>query len=304
MASAILRLRHSLATKNYVPTCENCNVVRRNVYLYPEARRAGETRAVTSFRKQRANGPLSSAFLPYGRHCIDDGDVSAVAAVLRGRWLTTGPRSKRSSRRLRTRYRRGMRSSATAARRPASRAWPAPALVLGDAVVVPTLTFLSTANAVALRRGRGGLRRCRCDSGLMQPRHLSEALARAGSARLRAVLPVHLGGHIANMPALAKIAAEQKLLVIEDACHAVGGGYDRRNQRVAAGACSDSLAACFSFHPVKTIAMGEGGAVTTNDAELARRMRQLRSHGMERRAATFSEPGSRLQFRQAEPLVL
>jgi dTDP-4-amino-4,6-dideoxygalactose transaminase len=98
------------------------------------------------------------------------------------------------------------------------------------------------------------------------------------------VLTVHLGGRVADLAALQAVAAKHGAIVIEDACHALGTMYSGGTE---VGACRNSLAACFSFHPVKTIAMGEGGAVTTNAPELADRARRLRNHGMERRAETI-----------------
>jgi dTDP-4-amino-4,6-dideoxygalactose transaminase len=112
----------------------------------------------------------------------------------------------------------------------------------------------------------------------MTPETLAEALERAGGARVRAVLPVHLGGHTADLAALRRMADAAGAVVIEDACHGIG----TTTPSGPVGACADSALACFSFHPVKTICTGEGGAVTTNDEGLAERMRLYRSHGITR----------------------
>jgi dTDP-4-amino-4,6-dideoxygalactose transaminase len=105
-----------------------------------------------------------------------------------------------------------------------------------------------------------------------------DALARAARSGLtvKAALPVHLNGQLCDMPALAAAARDAGVTLIEDACHALGVAN--------VGATAHSAAACFSTHPVKAIATGEGGVVTTADAALARRMRALRSHGMVREA--------------------
>jgi dTDP-4-amino-4,6-dideoxygalactose transaminase len=117
----------------------------------------------------------------------------------------------------------------------------------------------------------------------MTPDTLAEALKRAGS-RARAVLPVHLAGRMCDMPAIHELAHGSGCAVVEDACHALGS-VDAFGQ---AGDCRHSAMACFSFHPVKTIATGEGGMVTTNDADLAARLKLARSHGMVREG--MSEP--------------
>jgi dTDP-4-amino-4,6-dideoxygalactose transaminase len=120
------------------------------------------------------------------------------------------------------------------------------------------------------------------DSGLMTPQTLREALARLGGRRLRAVLPVHLRGDAADLPALAKVAAEAGAVLVEDAPHALGATARFGDVVETIGDVRHSAMATFSFHPVKTIATGEGGMVTTNNPALAERLRRLRSHGMVR----------------------
>jgi len=116
----------------------------------------------------------------------------------------------------------------------------------------------------------------------MTPDTLADALARAGGRRVRAVLPVHLRGDVAELPALEALAAEAGAVLVEDAPHALGStmNFGGLNERV--GDCRHSAMATFSFHPVKTIATGEGGMITTRDDRLAERLRRLRSHGMVR----------------------
>ena len=100
----------------------------------------------------------------------------------------------------------------------------------------------------------------------MTPQTLSATLAQGGP--VKAVLPVHLGGRLCEMEALSTLARGAGAAVVEDACHALGGA-DGSSRPV--GACAESDAACFSFHPVKTIAAGEGGALTLNDPDRAAR---------------------------------
>ena len=101
--------------------------------------------------------------------------------------------------------------------------------------------------------------------------------------------PVHLAGRLCEVEALAALARDAGAAVVEDACHAIGGA-DASGRPV--GACALTEAACFSFHPVKTIAAGEGGAVVLNDPERAGRMRRLRNHGVTREAAAMTQSGS------------
>jgi dTDP-4-amino-4,6-dideoxygalactose transaminase len=145
----------------------------------------------------------------------------------------------------------------------------------GDICIVPAITFLSTATAARLCGAEVVFADVDPVSGLMTDRTLREAAARAGGPVV-AALPVHLGGRMCDMPALARAADDLGMLLVEDACHALGSvrGGD------PAGGCRHSAASAFSFHPVKTIACGEGGMVTTNDPELAARMMRLRNHGV------------------------
>ncbi|MBI5165427.1 MAG: DegT/DnrJ/EryC1/StrS family aminotransferase, partial [Magnetospirillum sp.] len=153
----------------------------------------------------------------------------------------------------------------------------------GDAVLVPTMTFLATANAARYVGAEVVFADVDADTGLLTPATLAEALTRCGSLRPRAVFPVHLAGQPCDMAGIGALAAAHGLAVVEDACHALGG----EDRGVPIGSCPDSRAACFSLHPVKAVAMGEGGVVTTNDAALARRLTRLRSHGMTRDPAEF-----------------
>jgi UDP-4-amino-4,6-dideoxy-N-acetyl-beta-L-altrosamine transaminase len=229
-------------------------------------------------------------FLPYGRQEIDDDDIAAVTAVLRSDWLTTGPAVEAFEAALAART--GARFAVACASATAGLHLAALALRLGpgDLAVVPTLTFLATANAVRYVGAEVVFADVDPDTGLMRPIDLEAAIARAPKGRLRAALPVHLAGRLADMAGLAAVAQQHRLELIEDAAHAIGTVYHTADGREAsAGDCAFSRMAVFSFHPVKTMTSGEGGAVTTNDAELAGRLRHLRSHGMLRDPAGFAD---------------
>jgi UDP-4-amino-4,6-dideoxy-N-acetyl-beta-L-altrosamine transaminase len=224
-------------------------------------------------------------FLPYGRQVVDDEDIAAVSEVLRGDWLTTGPAVSKFEAALAEAVGADdavVCSSGTAALYLAARAAH---LQPGDAVVVPAITFVATANAAVL----AGLEVVFADvdpnTGLMGVEHAMAALDRRGGPPIKAIIPVHLGGRVENPAELQSFAAARGLIVIEDACHALGTSYGNGSQRV--GGCAHSSAACFSFHPVKMIAMGEGGAVTTNSREFAAKVRLLRNHGLCREQETW-----------------
>jgi len=231
---------------------------------------------------------MSQAFLSYGRQAIGEDDIAAVVDVLRGDWLTTGPAVERFEAALREETGADhavVCNSGTAALYLAARA---AGLKAGDSVIVPAMTFAATASANVL----AGVEVIFSDvdpvTGLMRVSDAEEALARRGSHRVKGIFPVHLTGRVSDPAAIHVFAEDAGLVVIEDACHALGTRYG--NARHAVGSCEHSLAACFSFHPVKAIAMGEGGAITTNSAQLAGEARLLRNHGMSRSLDDFQNP--------------
>lgn len=228
--------------------------------------------------------------LPYGRHLIDDDDIAAVTDVLSGDWLTTGPAVAAFEAALARQLEAEFVISCNSGTAALHMACAAREIGPGDKVVVPAVTFLATANAVRYMGADVIFADCDPTSGLMRPEDFEEALLRAGDG-VKAVLPVHMAGQCADPEAIAEIAMARGIRVIEDACHALGTRYRTGDgDTVAVGSCRHSDMAAFSFHPVKTIAMGEGGAVATNDPELAARLAAFRNHGMTRDAGRFQHP--------------
>ncbi len=232
-------------------------------------------------------------FLPYGRHCIDDDDVAAVAAVLCGDFLTTGPKVDE----FETRFAQATGAAHAVACNSGTAALHLAVLSQdlgpGDAAVVPTVTFLATANVVRMTGAEVEFADVDPTTGLMTAGRLQEAIDRVRNKKLRPrlALPVHLGGQLCDMRSLSHIAKTNDIVLVEDACHSLGVPE--------IGATPHSVAACFSTHPVKAIATAEGGTVTTRDGVLAARMRRLRNHGMVREPADFEH--RELAFESNEP---
>lgn len=223
---------------------------------------------------ERAPAP----FLPYGRQVVDEDDVAAVAAVLRGDYLTTGPAVASFEAALST-WCDGRPAVAVANGTAALQlALAALGVGEGDWAVVPSVTFLATANAVRLNGGEVVFADVDPATGLMTEASCRAAIARAGGP-VKAILPVHLGGRLAGGPAIRALADEIGAVVVEDGCHALGGRFDDGS---AVGGCAHADAVTFSFHPVKTIAAGEGGAVLCRAEATAEAVRRLRSHGIVR----------------------
>lgn len=232
-----------------------------------------------------------SSFLPYGRQSISDADIDAVAEVLRSDYLTTGPWVERFERDLAASV--GARDAVVCANGTAALHLAALTrdLTADDVVIVPSLTFAASANCIAYCGAQVVFADVDPRTGLITDETFDEALDHVRKTlpdkRYAGVIPVHYAGRPVGLGHISRISEELGGFVIEDACHAIGTtGPDGR-----IGACAASNMAVFSFHPVKTLTTGEGGAVTTNDADLARRLRLLRAHGIERDPAVFDGLG-------------
>lgn len=145
----------------------------------------------------------------------------------------------------------------------------------GDEVIVPSFTFAATGNAVALTGATPVFVDIDADSFCMDPESTEAAI----TSRTRAIMPVHLYGHPADMRSLVAIAQKHSLLIFEDAAQAHGAAVDGRPVG------SFGAFGAFSFYPTKNITSGEGGIVSTSNADLARKVRLLRNQGMETRYA-------------------
>lgn len=223
----------------------------------------------------------SPKFLPYNRQSIRDEDVAAVVQVLRGDWLTTGPKvgafEEAFARRL------GIRRAVACSSGTAALHLVALALDLGpgDAVIVPAITFLATANAARFTGADVIFSDVDPDTGLMCPDHLERILDGPGKRKAKAVFPVHFAGQTADIAGIEAVARKHGLFIVEDACHALGATYETATETgLPVGRCRHSDMAVFSMHPIKTITMGEGGMVTTDDERLADRVAAFRNHGI------------------------
>jgi UDP-4-amino-4,6-dideoxy-N-acetyl-beta-L-altrosamine transaminase len=208
--------------------------------------------------------------IPYSTQTIVRADLRAVRRVLESGWLTQGPAVERFERAL-ARY-TGAKfavavSSGTAA---LHAAYFAAGLRPGDQVIVPALTYAATSNAALLLGAKPVFADIESKYGTID---VADA-RRKVSRRTKAIVPVDYGGRPAAMKELQALARKRGLILIADAAHSLGGRYRGR----AVGTLADM--SIFSFHPVKSITTGEGGAVLTDDPEFAARIRLFRSHGI------------------------
>ena len=212
-------------------------------------------------------------FLPYSLPSLGEEEIAEVADSIRSGWVTTGPKVKRFEEEF-ARYVGAEHaiavSSCTAA---LHLTLAALGIGPGDEVIVPTLTFCSTANVVVHLGAKPVLVDVTPDGQISL-----DALRAAVTPRTRAIIPVHYGGQACALDEVLAIADLHGIPVIEDAAHAAGTTYQDR--RIG----THGRATCFSFYATKNMTTGEGGMITTNDADLAGRIRLLSLHGMSRDA--------------------
>jgi dTDP-4-amino-4,6-dideoxygalactose transaminase len=213
---------------------------------------------------------MSDHFLPFHVPQIDEEEIRSVVETLRSGWLTTGIKVKR----FEEEFARYLGCSSAIAVNSCTAALHLALDAVGieerDEVVVPTMTFTATAEVVHYFKARPVLVDCRPDTFNIDP----DLIERAITAKTKAIIPVHFGGHPCDMETILEVARRHKLFVIEDAAHALPAKY--RDKTV--GTIGDIT--CFSFYATKTITTGEGGMATTQNPEWAARMRMMSLHGI------------------------
>jgi UDP-4-amino-4,6-dideoxy-N-acetyl-beta-L-altrosamine transaminase len=219
-------------------------------------------------------------YLPYGRHDVREEDVLAVLEALRSEWWTTGPRVGLFEDALCAVTGAGHAVAVSSGTAALHSMYAGVGLGLGDEIITSPLTFCATANAAHYLGARVRFVDVDPRTGNLDP----QSVAAAVGPRTRAVVAVDYAGHPADYAALQSVCDAYGLVLLADAAHSLGA----RLGGVRVGRLCDASAV--SLHPVKPISTGEGGAVLTDDAELARRVRSFRSHGIERDPSRFVHP--------------
>ncbi len=214
--------------------------------------------------------PIRGAMLPYSHQTVDEQDVQSVVEVLRSDWLTTGPKVAEFERCLADTVGAVDAVSVSSGTAALHTAMFALEIGPGDEVIVPAITFASTANAVLFQGGRPVFADLNPDTLLLDPERVEAMI----TPKTKAIIAVDYAGQPCDYDALRAVSDRHGLPLVADACHALGGSYKDR----PVGTLGDLNV--FSFHPVKHVAAGEGGAVVTDDKGLAQRMRTFRNHGI------------------------
>lgn len=218
--------------------------------------------------------------IPYGHQKINQRDIDAVLQTLQSDWLTQGPMVRKFedglSEYCQTKYSVAFCNGTAALHA----AYLALGLQAGDEVITTPNTFVATSNMllaigvkpvfVDIDRGTHNI----------DPQKIEKAITK----KTKAIVPVHFAGQPCDMQKIKAIAKRHKLLVIEDACHALGAEY----KDIKIGNCQYADMVIFSFHPVKSITTGEGGAILTDNKDYYEKLLTLRSHGIQKDANGFN----------------
>jgi len=219
--------------------------------------------------------------IPLARPVLGAEEEAAVVEVLRSRHLSLGPRVPAFEQAFAARIGANHACAVSSGTAALHLALMAAGVGPGDEVVTSPFSFVASANAILYEGARPVFADIDPVTWNLDPAAVEQAL----TPRTRMVIPVHFAGQPADLDAIRAVlrkAGREDVTILEDAAHAAGASYKGR----PIGACTDngSAAACFSFHPIKNMTTGEGGMLTLSDPELARKLRALRFHGLEKQA--------------------
>ena len=234
--------------------------------------------------------------IPYGRHYIDEDDIQSVVNTLRSGFLTQGPTIDKFetafAHYVGAKYAVAVSSCTAGLHLSVIAAGMGP----GDTLITSPITFVASANAGLYVGGNIAFADIDSNTINMDPSALSATLE--DNPGTKVVVPVHFAGLPCEMESIKSVCDSARAVVVEDAAHALGATY-KNGQRV--GSCCYSLMTVFSLHPVKAIAAGEGGIVTTNDPEVYRKLLRLRSHGINKLDDAFCERSQAFSDNELNP---
>ena len=213
---------------------------------------------------------MSNSYLPYAIQSIDQDDIEAVVRVMQSEWLTTGPAVDQFEEAIATYCGARFAVAVTNGTAALHAAVHAAGIGPGDEVIVPTISFVATANAVVYSGATPVFADVDLHSLLLDP----EQTAAKISSRTKAIIAVDFAGQACEYDRLRALCNQRGLILISDACHSLGGAY----KGMKCGSLADMTV--FSFHPVKPITTAEGGMVLTDNPGFAKKIQLFRNHGI------------------------
>ena len=220
--------------------------------------------------------------IPYGNHYFDNQDKKELVKSLNLEKISSGPNveifEKKIKKYLKTKYVLTT-SSGTSALDLAFRALE---IKKGDIVLMPAVNFIAAFNTASLHNAKIYLVDVDKISGQMTPEIVSEFIQRKKIKKIKCLVTMYLGGSPENIEKFYQLKKKYNFLILEDACHAFGSSFEFKNKAYKVGSNINSDICAFSFHPVKIIATGEGGCITTRNKKIYQKAVILKNHGIQR----------------------
>jgi UDP-4-amino-4,6-dideoxy-N-acetyl-beta-L-altrosamine transaminase len=231
---------------------------------------------------------MNNNVIPYGRQSITQEDIDVVIEALKSNYLTQGPKISE----FETKFANYIGAKFAVAVANGTAALHLSALALsvkpGDKVITTSLTFSASANCIKFCGGQLVFVDIDPNTFLIDLDKVEDLLKSAPKDSYKGIIPVDFAGRAVNLERCKKLADEFGLWIIEDACHAPGASFvDSKGTPQKSGNGNFANLAIFSFHPVKHIATGEGGMITTNDEKLYKKLLNLRTHGITKDQSNF-----------------
>ena len=221
-------------------------------------------------------------YINYGKQTIQQDDIKEVTKVLRSNFLTTGPRISQFENKFSQYTKAKFSISCSNGTAALYLAFKAIKLKKNDSIIVPAINFIAAVNMASILGAKIYLSDVDPLTGQITPALLNNCIKKNKIKKLKAICTMHNGGNPLNAKEIYKISRRKKCFLIEDACHSLGGKYDVKNN-YKVGSCRYSDISTFSFHPVKTITTGEGGMITTNNANIKNSLLTYRNHGIQKK---------------------
>ena len=235
---------------------------------------------------------MENKIIPYGRQDITDEDINSVIETLKSDFLTQGPKVKEFEEKFAESVGAKYAVAVNNATAGLHMAVMALGLKEGDRVITTPITFAASANCARFVGAEVWFADIDRDTYLLSLEKTRELIESKPKGFFKGIIPVDFAGLPVNLEDFRRLADEHNLWILEDACHAPGGYFvDSKKQKQFCGNGLYADAAVFSFHPVKHIACGEGGMVTTNSEEIYKKLLLLRSHGITKENMSENQGG-------------
>ena len=218
--------------------------------------------------------------LPYGKHNINTNDLKIIKKSLNSNLITTGQYVEKFEKKISNYTGSKYAISCNSGTSALHLAFLSVNIKENDNVIIPAINFVATSNILKMMGAKIYLCDVDKNTGQITPEQLINCIKKNKIKKIKAIILMYLGGISSNNYEIYNLKKKYKFLIIEDSCHALGSDYKYKGKKYKVGSCKHSDLATFSFHPLKSITTGEGGAITTNNKTYANSLKLYRSHGI------------------------